>query len=322
MSDSLSAYVARRVLAAVPVVVLVTFTVFGLVRLVPGGPAVAILGADADPAQLERLRRSMGLHQPIPVQYAAYLWDVAHLELGRSYVTGQPVATAIAQRLPRTLWVTAAGFVVSLSIALPAGTIAALRRGTGWDYAGLTFGLLGVSIPNFYLGVVLLLVFGVWLDLFPVVGYVSPLRAPVAGVRSLVLPGITLGTAMAAVVTRLLRAELLDELGSLYLDAVRMKGVSEARVLWHALKNAFVPVLTVVGMQFGYLLGGSVVIEAVFSIPGMGRLLVDAVTSGDYRTLQGVVLVYTILFVLVNLVVDVAYRALNPRLGARGGRDG
>jgi peptide/nickel transport system permease protein len=318
MVSRVQEFLVRRLLWAVPVLLLVSVIVFGLVRMVPGDPAVLMLGADAEPAQLEAVRQELGLDQPVPVQYLDYITDVLQGDLGRSYVNDRSVSGAVASRLPTTLFVTAAGFTVSLLVAIPAGTLSAVKRGTKWDSMGLTFGLLGVSIPNFWLGIVLLLLFGVTLDWLPVAGYVSPLSDPVEGLRYLILPGLTLGTAMAAIVTRMLRSELLEELHEEYLDAVRMKGVSETRVLVHAMKNAFIPVVTVIGMQFGYLLGGSIIIEVVFSIPGMGRLLIGAISSRDYIMLQGVVLVYTTFFVLVNLLVDTTYFYLNPRLRGEG----
>lgn len=318
MASRVQEFFARRLLWAVPVLVLVSIIVFGLVRMVPGDPAVVMLGADADPARLDAVRQELGLDKPLPIQYLDYASSVVQGDLGRSYITNQEVSDAVASRLPTTLFVTAAGFTISLLVAIPAGTLSAVKRGTAWDSAGLTFGLLGVSIPNFWLGIVLLLLFGVNLDWLPVAGYVSPLENPIEGLRYLILPGVTLGTAMAAIVTRMLRSELLEELHETYLDAVRMKGVSEPRVLVHAMKNAFIPVVTVIGMQFGYLLGGSIIIEVVFSIPGMGRLLIGAISSRDYITLQGVVLVYTTFFVLVNLLVDTTYFYLNPKLRGDG----
>ena len=314
MVSRLQAFLIRRLLWALPVLALVSVTIFGLIRLVPGDPAIVMLGADADPARLAAVRAELGLNDPLPVQYVDYVTDALRGDLGRSYVTERSVSASIASRLPTTLFLTLAGFLVSLSIAIPAGLLSATNRGNWLDGVGLGFGLLGVSIPNFWLGVVLLLFFGVTVDWLPVAGYVSPMEDPVEGLRYLILPGITLGTAMAAVVTRMLRSELLEELRREYLDAVRMKGVSDLRVLGHATKNAFIPVVTVIGMQFGYLLGGSVVVETVFSIPGMGRLLIDAIRSRDYITLQGVVLVYTTFFVGVNVVVDAAYFYLNPKL--------
>ncbi|GAB7094183.1 ABC transporter permease [Halolamina litorea] len=318
MVSRLQAFMVRRLLWALPVLALVSVAVFGLVRMVPGDPAIVMLGADASPERLAAVRAEMGLNEPIHVQYVDYVADALRGDLGRSYVTDRSVSAAIAGRLPTTLFLTLAGFLVSITVAIPAGLLSATNRGNALDGVGLGFGLLGVSVPNFWLGVVLLLLFGVSLDWLPVAGYVSPLEDPVEGVRYLILPGITLGTAMAAVVTRMLRSELLEELRREYLDAVRMKGVGELRVLAHATKNAFIPVVTVIGMQFGYLLGGSVVIEQVFSIPGMGRLLIDAIGSRDYITLQGVVLVYTTFFVVVNVVVDAAYFYLNPKLRGEG----
>ena len=318
MVSRLQAFLVRRLLWALPVLALVSVTIFGLIRLVPGDPAIVMLGADAPPEQLAAVRGELGLNEPLPVQYVDYVTDAVQGDLGRSYVNDRAVSAAIAARLPTTLFLTLAGFLVSLTIAIPAGILSATNRGEWLDGVGLGFGLLGVSIPNFWLGILLLLLFGVNLDWLPVAGYTSPLKHPVEGIRYLILPGITLGTAMAAVVTRMLRSELLEELRREYLDAVRMKGTSELRVLAHATKNAFIPVVTVIGMQFGYLLGGSIVIEQVFSIPGMGRLLIDAIGSRDYIMLQGVVLVYTTFFVAVNIVVDGAYFYLNPKLRGEG----
>lgn len=314
MSTNISEYAARRVLSAIPVVLLVSAIVFVLVRMVPGGPVQTMLGADADPAQVEAVRRQLGLHRPIWEQYVEYMFGVLQGDFGYSYVDDRPVTAAIANRLPTTLSVAFAGFVVAVTVALPAGTLSALNKDTGADYAALTFGLLGVSIPNFWLGLFLLLIFGVTLGWFPVAGYVSPFEDPVAGIRYLILPGITLGTAMAAIITRMLRSEMLEELGKEYLLALKMKGVSEATTLRHALKNALIPVITVMGMQFGYLLGGSIVIEVVFSIPGMGRLLLNAIHARDYIMVQGIVISLVGFFILVNLVVDITYFYLNPKL--------
>lgn len=307
-------YAIKRALSAIPVLLLVSFIIVALIRLVPGGPAVIMLGADADPQQIEHLRESMGLNQPLYVQYVEYMSGLLRGDLGESYMTGQAVSAAVAHRLPISLSVALGGFFVSLLIAIPAGTISALKQDSKSDYAALTFGLLGVSIPNFWLGIMLLLVFGVYIGWFPVAGYVSPLDDPLEGIRYLVLPSITLGTAMAAIVTRMLRSEMLEEIRKEYSNAVRMKGVSDLRVLRHVMKNAFIPVITVIGMQAGYLLGGSVVIEVVFSIPGMGRLLIDSIHARDYIMLQGVVIIYTALFIFVNMVVDITYFYLNPKL--------
>lgn len=314
MATKVWEYAVKRLMWAIPVLILVSFIIFGLVRLVPGDPAVIMLGADASPDELAAVRQELGLTEPLLAQYIDYMVGVLQGDFGHSYIDDQAVASAIAGRLPTTLFVTAAGFVVALLIAVPAGVISAVKRDTWWDTGGLTFGLLGVSIPNFWLGILLLLFFGVWLQWLPVAGYVSPIADPIAGIKYLILPAVTLGTAMAAIVTRMLRAELLGELTQDYLDAIRMKGVSETRVIAHGVKNAFIPVITVIGMQFGYLLGGSIIIEQVFSIPGMGRLLINSITGRDYVMLQGLVIAYTTFFVLVNLVVDLTYFYLNPKL--------
>lgn len=310
-------YAVKRALSAIPVLLIVSFTIVALIRMVPGDPAVVMLGTDADPEQLAALRESMGLNQPLYIQYLEYMAGVVRGDLGYSYMSGRDVTAAIIQRLPITISLALGGFVVSLSIAIPAGTISALKQDTPSDYTALLFGLLGVSIPNFWLGIMLLMVFAVRFGMFPVTGYVAPWEEPFNGLRYLVLPSITLGTAMAAIVTRMLRSEMLEEIRMEYPNALRMKGVGNMTVLRHVMKNAFIPVLTVIGLQVGYLLGGTIVIEEVFSIPGMGRLLLDAIESRDYMMLQGVVLVYTAMFIAVNAIVDIAYFYLDPKLQDR-----
>lgn len=310
-------YAVKRGLSAVPVLVFVSFAIVVLIRLVPGDPVIVMLGTDADPAQVERARASMGLDQPVYVQYVDYMSDVLRGDMGESVMTGESVTGAIAQRLPITLMLTFGGFVVSVLIAIPAGIISALNQNTRADYAALTFGLLGVSIPNFWLGIILLHVFAVGMGWFPVVGYVSPLDDPVESLRFFVLPSVTLGTAMAAIVTRMLRAELLEEIRMDYPDAIRMKGVGRLTVIRHMTKNAFIPVITVMGLQIGSLLGGSVVIEIVFSIPGIGRLLIDSIHARDYVMFQGVILVYITIFIVINAVVDVTYFYFDPKIKER-----
>ena len=310
-------YAIKRALSAIPVLLIVSFVVVALIRMVPGDPALVMLGADADPEQLEALRESMGFNQPLYIQYVEYMSGVIRGDFGYSYLGGEEVTAAVAQRLPITISVAIGGFLVSLAIAIPAGTISALKQDSPSDYAALTFGLLGVSIPNFWLGIMLLMVFAVYFGWFPVTGYVPVWEDPIEGIRYLVLPSITLGTAMAAIVTRMLRAEMLEEIRKEYRNALRMKGVSRPRVLRHVMKNSFIPVITVIGMQVGYLLGGTIIIEEVFSIPGMGRLLLNSIFSRDYMMLQGVVIIYTAMFVAVNAIVDITYFYLNPKLRGR-----
>ena len=317
MTSQIHEYAVKRALSAIPVLVIVSFVVVALIRMVPGDPALMMLGADADPEQVEALRESMGFNQPLYVQYVEYMSGVVRGDFGYSYMGDQDVTTAIVRRLPISVTVALGGLIVSLTIAIPAGTISALKQDTPSDYAALTFGLLGVSIPNFWLGIMLLMIFAVSLGWFPVTGYVAVWDDPVAGIRYLVLPSITLGTAMAAIVTRMLRAEMLEEIRKEYRNALQMKGVTRTRVLRHVMKNSFIPVITVIGMQVGYLLGGTIIIEEVFSIPGMGRLLLSSIFSRDYMMLQGVVIVYTALFVAVNAIVDITYFYLNPKLRGR-----
>jgi len=310
-------YSIKRGLSAVPVLLFVSFAIVLLIRLVPGDPVIVMLGTDADQAQIEAARESMGLNQPVYVQYLEYMSGVLRGDMGESVLTSESVSGAIAQRLPITLMLAFGGFVVSVLIAIPAGVISALRQNTSADYAALTFGLLGVSIPNFWLGLILLNVFAVQFGLFPVVGYVSPLDDPAASFLFFFLPSVTLGTGMAAIVTRMLRAELLEEIRMDYPDALRMKGVRRMTVIRHMMKNAFIPVITVIGLQIGALLGGSIVIEIVFSIPGMGRLLIDSIHARDYAMFQGVILVYITLFVIINAIVDVTYFYFDPKIKER-----
>ena len=314
---SVATYALKRGLSTIPVLLFVSLAIVVLIRLVPGDPVIVMLGADAEPEEIRQARETMGLNQTIYAQYIDYMSGVLQGDLGRSHVSDESVAGAIRQRLPVTLQLAAGGFLVSIFIAIPAGIISALRQNTSADYAALTFGLLGVSIPNFWLGIMLLYVFALWLGWFPVVGYVSPLDDPIGAMKFFALPSITLGTAMAAIVTRMLRAELLEEIRKQYPDALRMKGVSKITVIRHVTKNAFIPVITVMGLQIGSLLGGSVVIEVVFSIPGMGRLLIDSIHARDYIMFQGVILVYITLFVVINAIVDITYFYFDPKIKER-----
>lgn len=314
---SIFQYAVKRGLSIIPVLFFVSLAIVVLIRMVPGDPAIVMLGTDADPEQIERAREAMGLDQPVYAQYLDYMSDVLRGDMGESFMSGESVTAAIAQRLPITMMLALGGFIVSVCIAIPAGIISALNQNTGADYTALTFGLLGVSIPNFWLGIILLNVFAVGLGWFPVVGYVSPLEDPLGSIRFFFLPSVTLGTAMAAIVTRMLRAELLEEIRQEYPKAIRMKGVGRLTVIRHMTKNAFIPVITVMGLQIGSLLGGSVVIEVVFSIPGMGRLLIDSIHARDYIMFQGVILVYITLFVVINAIVDVTYFYFDPKVKDR-----
>ena len=308
-------YLLHRILALIPVVLLVSATVFSLIHLTPGDPAVIMAGESQDPEVVAGIRRELGLDQPIPVQYGVWLGHALRGDLGRSIRTRQPVLEAILERLKPTLLLSAMALALSLAISFPAGALSALRPDSREDMAGTVLTLLGVSMPNFLLALVLIFVFAVTLRWLPTSGYLDPFEEFVPGIRSLVLPAITLGTAMAAVVTRMVRSSLLEVLEQDYVRTARSKGLRERTVVVrHALKNALIPVVTIVGLQTGNLIGGAVITEYVFGIPGVGRLVVDSIFSKDYPMVQGVVLLTALTFVTVNLLVDVLYGYLDPRI--------
>jgi len=308
-------YLIRRLGAMVPVLVVVSVVVFSLIHLTPGDPVAIMLREESDPATLAALRHELGLDRPLPVQYFAWLARAARGELGRSIRTNQPVVEAIGQRLPVTLTLAGLATALALAVALPAGILAAVRRNSMADVLGTLLALSGVSLPNFWLAILLIFLFSVTLGWLPPMGYVSPARDLGAGLRSLLLPAITLGTAMAAVVMRMTRSSLLEVLQLEYVRTARAKGLGERPVvLRHALKNALVPVVTVVGLQAGALLGGAIITETIFALPGVGRLLVDAIFQRDFPIVQGVVLLLALNFLVVNLLVDVAYAWLDPRI--------
>jgi peptide/nickel transport system permease protein len=308
-------YLLHRFLAMVPVVLLVSATVFSLIHLTPGDPAVIMAGESQDPVVVAGIRRELGLDQPIPVQYAIWLGHAVRGDLGQSIRTRQPVLEAVLERLTPTLLLSAMAMALSLAISFPAGALSAIRPDSREDMAGTVFTLLGVSMPNFLLALILIFVFAVRLRWLPTSGYLDPFEEFVPGIRTLVLPAITLGTAMAAVVTRMVRSSLLEVLEQDYIRTARSKGLRERTVVVrHALKNALIPVVTIVGLQTGNLIGGAVITEYVFGIPGVGRLVVDSIFSKDYPMVQGVVLLTALAFVSANLLVDVLYGYLDPRI--------
>ncbi len=308
-------YLLRRLATMVPVLLVVSVVVFSLIHLTPGDPVAIMLREESDPATAAALRTALGLDRPLPVQYLTWLGRAARGELGRSIRTNQPVTQAILERLPVTLTLAAAATLLALAVALPAGIVSAVRRNSLADVAGTVAALSGVSLPNFWLAILLIFVFSVTLGWLPPLGWVSPVRDPWGGLRSLVLPAVTLGTAMAAVVMRMTRSSLLEVLQLEFVRTARAKGLREGRVvLRHALRNALIPVVTVVGLQAGALLGGAIITESVFALPGVGRLLVDAIFQRDFPLVQGVVLFLALNFLLVNLVVDLAYAVLDPRI--------
>lgn len=308
-------YILRRLLAMVPVLLLVSMVVFSLLHLTPGDPALSILGEEATPQQVEALRNKLGLNQPIPVQYVKWLGAVLRGDLGRSVRSNQPVSEAIAERLPVTVELALLSMVISLAIAIPAGIISAMRRNSVVDTSATFVALLGVSLPNFFLAILLILIFGVKLGWLPPFGY-QPLNMGLAeNLRRMILPAITLGTALAAIVTRMMRSSLLEVLDQDYVRTARAKGLSESRMIRaHALKNALMPVVTIVGLQIGGLLGGAIITESIFVLPGIGRLLVDAIFQRDFPLVQGVVLFVSLAFLFSNFAVDLLYAYLDPRI--------
>jgi ABC-type dipeptide/oligopeptide/nickel transport system permease component len=300
-------YVIRRVLLAVPVLLGVATLVFSLIHLVPGDPAQAMLGDGAAPQDVIELRKNLGLDQPLLTQYVTFLRHAITGDLGTSFRTGQPVTTMIAERVPATAELAIAAMIVAVLLAIPLGVVAAVWRGTAVDYGAMTFALAGVSIPNFWLGPLLAIVFAVELGWLPVSG-----RGTLA---HLVLPAVSLGLALAALLARMTRASLLDELSELYVRAARARGVSRASaVTSHALRNSFVPLLTIIALQFGAVLTGAVITETIFAWPGIGRLLIQSIGFRDYPMVQGCILVIAVTYVTVNLMTDLMYGVLDPRI--------
>jgi ABC-type dipeptide/oligopeptide/nickel transport system permease component len=306
--------ILSRLVLTVPVVWLVVSLVFLLIHLVPGDPVLAMLGEGATPADIDALRHQYGLDQPLLRQYLHYWNGVVHGNLGDSIRLHDSVAHLVAQRYPYTLALTVAALGIGLVLALPAGIAAAVRRGGGLDQVLSVVSLFGLSVPGLALGPVLILVFSILLGWLPVSG------ANAGGTKSidwhyLVLPAIAMGASLAAILTRMVRTAMLEELGQDYIRTARAKGLNEQAVVWrHALPNALVPIVTVVGLQFGALLAGAIVTEKIFSWPGLGRLVVDAISNRDYALVQGCLLSIGLTYVLVNVLTDVVYRWVNPRM--------
>ena len=307
-----------RLLSLLPVLFGICLLSFVLLALVPGDPVTAMLGLEADPAAIVALRAKDALDDPLPLRFLAWFGHVLTGDLGRSVQTGRPVLSTVAAALVPTLQLGAAATVVSLVIAIPAGIVAAARRNGAADFIASFIALCGLSLPSFWLGILLILGFSIAMPLLPSSGYAPFLTAPGAAFAHLVLPAITLGAAMAAATMRMTRAAMIEVLGADYIRTARAKGMKRSRVVWHhALRNALLPVTTLVGLQMGQLLGGVVITESVFSWPGIGKLTVDAIFARDYPVVQGSILVTATLFVLLNLVTDLLYTVLDPRLRPR-----
>ncbi len=307
--------ILRRIGVSIPVVVMATLIVFAFTSMVPGDPATTLAGEFASPEQIAAIRERLGLDRPFLVQYWDWLTGIMTGDFGSSLYNDRPVLSSIAERLPVTVSVTVCAMVVALLVAVPAGIMSALRRGSGIDSGLSVLASLGLALPSFWLGAMLVYVFAISLGVLPAIGYVGIVDNPVEWAKHMVLPAVTLGTAAAAETTRQLRAAMVDVLQQDYIRTARAGGLSaKAIVLKYALKNGATPVVTVLGFQLAFLLGGSVVVEQVFALPGLGSLAIRAVLDGDIPMIQGIVLFATLVVVAVNLVVDVVYGWLNPKV--------
>jgi ABC-type dipeptide/oligopeptide/nickel transport system permease component len=300
-------YLIRRILLTIPVLFGVATLVFSLIHLVPGDPAQSMLGDSAPPEDVARLRQSLGLDEPLLGQYKTFLGGLVRGDLGKSFRYGTPVTTEIKARLARTLQLAVAAMAVAILAAIPLGIIAAVWRGTAIDHAAMTISLVGISMPNFWLGPLLAILFAVILGWLPVAG--------TGTAAHLVLPAVTLGAALSAILARMTRASLLEELRELYVLAARARGVSRWRaILRHAFRNSLIPVVTIIGLQFGAVLTGTIITETIFAWPGVGRLLIQAINFRDYPLIQGCILFISFTYVMMNLLTDLTYGFLDPRI--------
>ncbi len=308
-------FVLRRLAAALPVLLLVSLISASIMQLVPGDPAAVIAGQNATDEQVAQIREQLGLNRPFPVKLAAWYVDLAHGDLGRSILLNRPVLQAIGERVPVTLALAGFALLLTVAVGVPCGVVAAIKANTWVDQAVLTLALVGVSVPNFWLSLMLIVLFGVMLDWLPAGGYVPFADDPVGWVRCLILPGFSLALLQIGLLARITRTTVLEVLQQDFIRTARAKGLPSWLVVGkHVLKNVLVPVVTVIGISFGLLLSGSVVIETVYSIPGMGRLLANAIFGRDYPLIQGGLLVTAAVLVLLNLVVDVLYAVIDPRI--------
>jgi peptide/nickel transport system permease protein len=309
------AYLVRRIAAIVPTLIFVSMLIFGLQQLLPGDPAVVLAGEERDPNVVAYLRQKMHLDEPLPVRYAYWIKGVLHGDLGESLRMQKPVRELILEKLPVTIELAAFAIVIALLIGVPMGIVSAVKRNTAWDYAANAVALWGLSTPNFWLGIMLILLFSVTLGWLPASGFVSPFEDLKANLAALIMPAFVLGNAIAAVLMRHTRSAMLQVLSSDYVRTARAKGLSERGViLKHALRNALIPVITLGALELGTLLSGAVLTEQVFTIPGFGKLIVDAVFNRDYAVVQGVVLFTATAYILLNLLADIAYVVVNPQI--------
>ena len=309
------AFLLRRLASLLPTLILVSMLIFGLQQLLPGDPAKILAGEDQDPQVIAYLQAKLHLDEPLPVRYGYWVWGVLQGDLGESVRTQLPVLDLILQKLPVTLELAVLAFLVAVLIGIPAGVVSAVARGSAWDHGANLFALWGLSTPNFWLGILLIMLFSVQLGWLPASGYVSPFEDLAGNLAAMAMPAFVLGNAIAAVLMRHTRSAMLQVMSSDYVRTARAKGLNERTVvIKHALRNALTPIITLGALELGTLLSGAVLTEQVFTIPGFGKLIVDAVFNRDYAVVQGVVLFTATTYILLNLMADLAYFWVNPRL--------
>ncbi|WLR49680.1 ABC transporter permease [Bacillus tianshenii] len=311
----MTGYIIRRLLALIPVLLTVSVVVFLIIHFIPGDPAAAMLGSSATPEQLAQMREQLGLNKPLIAQFFMWISNVVQGDLGSSFVSNKAVTTLIAERLPATLNLVIYAIFISILIAIPLGILAAVKHNTKWDYSAMIISLIGISIPNFWAGLLLIMVFALQLGWFPSIGYVPITEGLLGNIKHLLLPAFSLGFIQAGIITRMTRSSMLEVLGQDFIKMIRAKGASEWIVIVnHALKNAMVPVITIIGINFGLLLGGTVVVESIFNIPGVGKLVVDSVFNRDYPVIQGIILVIATIYVVITLIIDLLYTYFDPKI--------
>jgi peptide/nickel transport system permease protein len=314
-------FLARRILQMIPVLFFVSLIIFALINLVPGDAARLFLGEEAPPEALAALRHQLGLDQPLYLQYLRWVGGMLHGDFGHSFKDNRPVLSTLLQKVPATAELTAAALLIAWTVAIPAGVLAAWRQRTSVDYSASAAALLGLSVPSFWLGIMLIYLFAVQLRWLPASGFTPLTQDPGTNVRTLVMPAFVLGVAQAAVVMRQLRSSMLEVLSADYVRTAKAKGLAGLAVLArHALRNALIPVITVMGIQMGALLGGAVITEAIFAVPGLGRLAIESIYSRDYQVLEGVVMFSALAILVINLLVDVVYSLVDPRIKLAGVR--
>jgi peptide/nickel transport system permease protein len=308
-------YILKRILMAIPVIILVSVVTFSLIHIAPGDPVQMLLGIYGDPGLVGVLQKQLNLDEPIAVQYFLWVKNLMRGDLGVSFRSKTPVSEMIMERFPRTLLLSVLGLGLSVIFSIIGGVIAAARRNSAIDISMMTFAIVGISIPEFWMAILLILFFSVYLKILPVMGYIPFFQDPLESIKHLVLPALALGVAQASITARMTRSEMLEILGQDYIKTARAKGLRENTVIFkHALKNALIPIITVIGVQFAFLMGGTVVIEQIFVYPGLGQLAITAIFNRDYPVVQGVVLFTSLIFIVINLFVDIIYTALNPKV--------